>query len=238
MTVSGEPKSRKLHASLLVLLLVLFFMVYNRKFIARQMGVQTVTAPYNTQRTQAAISWNRAQIDSAHLRANDGDLVVRTGNDEVSDIFRRLNTHDATFSHIGIVFIENGTPMVYNIIGGADNPDGYIRRDSLTSFITPKKNTGFGVYRLPLTRAQKSLLRDNTVRYFTEKRSFDINFNLSTDSLLYCTEFVYKVVTETVKKKDYFEKTHNEVLDFDYIAVDNLLMHPKIKMICKVRYKQ
>jgi hypothetical protein len=238
MTGTAAPKSRKLHATLLITLLVAFIVVYNRKFILGQFDSSSKRPVLVTTKSQAAKIWNRAQMDSALSLASDGDLVVRNGNDEVSDIFRRLNTHDPSFSHIGIVFWENGTPMVYNIIGGKDNPGGYLRRDSLQSFISPRYNFAFGIYRIPFTRQQKTQLYDNVLRYFEEKRKFDVQFSLETDSLLYCTEFVYKVVSETLNKDDYFETTHNEVLNFNYVAVDNLIRQPKNKMICRVRYKQ
>jgi len=238
MNTTGEVKSRKFHASLLIILIAAFLLVYNRKYLNNEIEPDKELVLFNQYKSRSAITWNIAQVDSGIALVNDGDIIARTGNDEISDIFRRLNTHEAVYSHIGIVFFENGHPFVYNIIAGRENPDGNIRRDSLAVFISPEKNLGFGVYRLSLSKYQKEQLHTSAIRYLKENRRFDLGFDLKTDSLLYCTEFIYKLVTETSKKKNYFSLTHNEEMNFDYVTIDNILLQPKNKMICKVKYKQ
>jgi len=238
MSVTVEAKSRKFQASLLIMLIVAFIAVYNRKYLSNEIRPDEELVLFNQYKSRSAIAWNAAQVDSGIALVNNGDIIARTGNDEISDIFRRLNTHEAVYSHIGIVFFENGYPFVYNITAGKENPEGTIRRDSLATFIGPEKNLGFGIYRLSLNKNQKEQLKQSAVRYLKENRKFDLSFDLHTDSLLYCTEFIYKLVTDITKKKDYFTLTHNEEMNFDYVTVDNILLQPKNKMICKVRYKQ
>jgi len=167
----------------------------------------------------------------------DGDLVLRTGTDAVSEMFRKVNTHDKTYSHAGLVFMENGIPVVYNFMGSAEHPHAPMRRDSLNSFIDPYNNSGFAVYRFKLSAKEKEKLHDISIRYFKEGRRFDPNFNLETDSLLYCTEYIYKALNEASGKKDYFPFT--EMGDFKFIAIDDLYFHKKdMKLICKIGYKQ
>ncbi len=54
----------------------------------------------------------------------------------------------------------------------------------------PYDNTGYGVYRYKLTKSQVEKLRGLSIRYFKERRRFDLHFDMDTDSSLYCTEFV------------------------------------------------
>src|SRR5690606_28951687 len=119
----------------------------------------------------------------------------------ISALFKKVNTKDKSFSHAGIVFIENGYPFVYNCIGNANDPEALLKRDSLYAYISPYDNLGFAIYRCGINPTQIQKLHDVSIRYFKEKRKFDPHFDLATDSSLYCTEFVYKAMIETTGDK-------------------------------------
>src|SRR5690349_1299140 len=65
--------------------------------------------------------WNRQQVDLAVGRLRTGDLALRTGADATSYLLRQMNLTDKSFSHCGIVLVEQGQPFVYHCIGGEDN---------------------------------------------------------------------------------------------------------------------
>ncbi|KAA5533122.1 hypothetical protein F0919_11245 [Taibaiella lutea] len=236
MNDSSEHKSRKLQGFLLIAMLLLFGIVFNRKLIESYIYPQPKITSNTSAARRASNSWNKLFVDSSFRLVQDGDLILRTGTDAVSDMFRKANTHDKTYSHAGLVFIENGIPVVYNFMGSAQNPRALMRRDSLNSYITPYSNSGFAVYRFMLSKNEKEQLHDISVKYFKESRKFDPNFNLETDSLLYCTEYIYKALVETTHKEDYFPLT--QMADFRFIAVDNLYSRKDMKLICKIGYKQ
>jgi len=217
-------------------MLVLFLLVFNRRALFSSFFSQPVAVSLTADDKRAADPWNLAHADSARFLVKDGDLVLRSGSDPLSAMFIRVNTREKVYSHAGIVFIENGCPMVYNCVGNAADPHALLGRDSLVRFISPQHNTGFAVYRFRFSGKQVIALHDVSVKYFRERRRFDPNFSLETDSLLYCTEFVYKAVAAVTGKQDYFPVT--QVNDFSFIAPDNLYGRKDMKLICRIGYKQ
>ncbi len=236
MNHSQEHKNRKLQGALLIAMLVLFAVVYNRRWIMNRIDPQPVAAIETPGSGRAANPWNKARADSCMRMVKDGDLVLRSGSDALSALFKKVNTKDKSYSHAGIVFIENGYPFVYNSIGSADNPRALLRRDSLAAYVGPAANLGYAIYRYRLRPAQVNKLHDVVIRYFKEKRSFDPHFDLATDSALYCTEFVYKAVIETTGDKQYLPVT--KASGFSFVAVDNLFLRKDMTLVCRIAYIQ
>lgn len=174
-------------------------------------------------------------IDSAMKFLQNGDIALRTGADVISEMLRGMNQHDKTYSHCGIVMIENGYPFVYHSIGGEDNPDAQLQRDSASRFFSPVSNERLGIARLSLTKLQIDSLYGIVKRYFVAGTPFDMDFDLSTNNKLYCAEFVYKSVEEAIGDTGYFRTS--EVLNRRYVAVDNITDKKHAKMICDVQYK-
>lgn len=236
MSHSNENKSWKLQGALLVVMLLLFIAVYNRRALFHSIDPQPPVAENGPGNRRAGSLWNRTHVDSSIHIVKDGDLVLRSGADAISALFKKVNTRDKTYSHAGIVFIENGYPFVYNCIGNASDPYAFIKRDSLNTYIAPYNNTGFALYRFQLDKKQIEQLHDIAVRYYKEKRTFDPHFDLATDSALYCTEFVFKAVGEAAKDKKYFPIT--QAAHFSYVAADNLFARKDTRLVCKIAYKQ
>jgi hypothetical protein len=178
---------------------------------------------------------NYQAIDSAVHLLQDGDLVLRTGADATSVMLRQMNLTNKTYSHCGIVMIEDGYPFVYHSIGGEDNPDSKLRRDSATVFFTPVSNERLGIARLDISKDQVDRLRTITTRYWRSEVPFDLDFDLLTDDKLYCAEFVYKAVQEATADTGYFDITH--LLQRTYVGVDNLYEPRHARIICDVPYK-
>jgi hypothetical protein len=178
---------------------------------------------------------NKRAIDSAIHLLRNGDLVLRTGADATSVMLRQMNLTNKTYSHCGIVMIEDGYPFVYHSIGGEDNPDSHLRRDSATFFFSPVDNERLGIARLDISVDQVSRLRSITRRYYSAGVPFDMDFDINTNDKLYCAEFVYKAVREATADTGYFSITR--LLKHTYVGVDNLYDPRHAKIICDVRYK-
>jgi len=178
---------------------------------------------------------NRVAIDSAVRLLQSGDLVLRTGADAISVMLRQMNLRDKTYSHCGIVMVENGYPFIYHSIGGEDNPDERLRRDSASFFFSPVYNERLGVARFQIDTAQIGQLQQIVRRYYQARVPFDMDFDLGTDDRLYCAEFVYKAVQEATSDTAYFGKS--SVLAKTYVGVDNLTDARHARIICDVRYK-
>lgn len=182
-----------------------------------------------------AVRLNYEYISHAKSLLQDGDLVLRTGKDFISLTLRQFSVHDKTYSHCGIVRIENGRPYVYHAIGGEDNPDAKLRRDSFEAFCNPQYNLGFGIYRYKLTPIQLHRLDSLTDRFYRERIPFDMKFDLSTDSSFYCAEFVYKVIERATDKKEFLKTSH--IGNFTYVAIDNLFLTPNAKPVYRVVFR-
>lgn len=178
---------------------------------------------------------NIKSIDSAVQLLRDGDLALRTGADATSVMLRQMNMSDKTYSHCGIVMLENGYPFVYHSIGGEDNPDAKLRRDSASVFFTPVSNERLGVARLDVSQQQVEKLRTVAHRYWQAGIPFDLDFDILSDDRLYCAEFVYKAVREATADTGYFNVTH--LLERTYVGVDNLYDPRHARIICDVRFK-
>lgn len=213
-------------------MMVLFVLVYNR--VAINHFLHPDISAFRTLAVSTEQLKNNTLIDSCVALAKDGDLILRAGNDRLSDLFIKANAKDKTYSHAGLVFIENGYPMVYNLIGSTNNPYATIRRDSIHSFINAKTNTGFAIYRYAISHQKTEDLHQLAIQHLKDNVAFDPHFDLATDSLLYCTEFIYKAMAKITGNKNYFTLT--QTANFSYVAVDNLYYRKDTKLICKFVY--
>lgn len=179
--------------------------------------------------------WNNHAVDSCIELLQEGDLVVRRGDDMTSYMLSRMNMEDKRYSHCGLVHIENGYPFVYHSIGGEDNPDEIIRRDSANFWFSPINNLAFAIYRYNINDSLKERYMESAQEYYKIKLMFDLDFNLKSDERLYCSEMVYKAIKNTLKDSIFINTVDN--LQRNYVGIDNLYMNPKAKLICQIRFK-
>ncbi len=182
-----------------------------------------------------ATAWNRHKRDSCLGLLRTGDLLLRTGNDMTSRIFREMNRVNKTYSHGGLVVVEDGYPFVYHSIGGEDNPDERLRRDSADFFMSPANNLGFAVARYHLTDSVTGNLVGAIRTYYHRRPLFDMDFNLETDDKLYCSEFVYKALTIATGNPRFIPQT--SVLGYRFIGIDNLFINSNAFFVCELKYK-
>lgn len=196
---------------------------------------EKVPAPIATIVRREANPWNKLMVDSSVHLLQNGDLVLRTGADATSYMLRQMNLTNKTYSHCGIVMVEDGYPFVYHSIGGEDNPDEKLRRDSASFFFSPVSNERLGIARLDLSTPQIEKLHDVVKQYYKLAIPFDLDFDLVSNDRFYCAEFVYKAIREATADTGYFSQT--KLLAKTYVGVDNLYDTRHAKIICDIRYK-
>ena len=101
----------------------------------------------DTQLTSAMLAANFQRIDRAKSLIKSGDIIFRNGIDDVSRAARSMNRKDTSYSHCGVLFIENDSVFVYHALGGSYNPSQKLLREPIDSFCNPKDNDAFGIYR-------------------------------------------------------------------------------------------
>ena len=187
-------------------------------------------------------------INSVKDSIHEGDLVLRCGNDFISESLSDFSQNEKLYSHSGVAIMDNGTMYIYSNMAGDINPDEIMRRDAVDSFITPVHNIAVGIYRYDITTTELEKLKNIVHTHYTNKLQFDMNFDLATDDKMYCAEMIAKSVEQATGKRIVFskslitpglkEKYLKKLLDKkvipsatvadqrDYLALDNLYLNP------------
>ena len=178
---------------------------------------------------------NKHTVDSAVGLLKPGYVVLRMGLGADSRLLAQMNRVNKTYSHCGIVMIEHGYPFVYHSIGGEDNPDERMRRDSACVFFSPRHNTGIAIVRYDFDAGQVARLQEVVCGYYRQRPRFDMKFDLKTDDLLYCAEFVYKAINKAAGDDAYIGAT--TYLGYTFVGIDNLFINKHAHMLRQFRYK-
>ncbi len=158
-----------------------------------------------------------------------GDIVLRSGKGFISDVFRQFSKNDKKYSHAGIISLEDEQVYVYHILGGKTINGGQLRKELLSSFCDEKENSSVAVYRYDLNQKEVKNMMNALEVLKSKQMKFDSHFDLSTDSSLYCTELIYKLVEASSMKKNYLPFT---IVDGQkYIAPDNLYINSHATLI-------
>ena len=137
-------------------------------------------------------------IDSTKSIIKNGDVVFRNGIDDVSRAARSMNRKDTSFSHCGLAFIEHDSVFVYHALGGSYNPSQKLKREPLDSFCNPSENNALGIYRYKLEKEAAEKLKKTVDGYYKAGLKFDMYFNYFSDDVMYCSEFVFKSLNQSV----------------------------------------
>jgi len=195
-------------------------------------------------------------IDVVADSIREGDLVLRCGNDFISESLSDFSQKEKLYSHSGIAIIDNGAMYIYSNMAGDINPDEIMRRDVVDSFITPFHNVAVGIYRYDITTTELEKLKNIIHTHYINKLQFDMNFDLATDDKMYCAEMIAKSVEQATGKRIVFskslitpglkEKYLKKLLDKkvipsakvadqrDYLALDNLYLNPHCREVTKI----
>jgi len=173
-------------------------------------------------------------VDSIIRSLRSGDVIVRTGSGPGSELMALMNTKNKTYSHCGLVIIENGNPFVYHCIGGEENPNATMRRDSAALFLSAAHSLGFGIIRYDLSSQQLQRLAHIVNSFYSKHPKFDLCFDLKSNDRLYCSEFVYKAINAATDDSLYINTT--TAYGHTYVAIDNLFENTHAHFVCKVRF--
>ncbi len=185
--------------------------------------------------TENRLSKNKKAMDSCIALLQDGDIVLRTGSDMTSFMLTQVNLHDKTYSHCGIVLMENKKPMVYHSIGGEENPDQTLKKEPAADWFSPAINNGIGILRYHFPDSTLQNLDSVTKTMYRQKRMFDMEFDLATDDRLYCAEFVFKALRAATKDTNFLQPFH--YFGYTFVPVDNLFTPPSAQFVCRLLYK-
>jgi hypothetical protein len=166
-------------------------------------------------------NFSRVIIPDSLFRS--GDIVFRDGRGFLSNAFKKMCLTDRSYSHAGIIHIQDKCTYVLHVIGDRENKSREMRKDMLSDFCSGKISNGYAVYRSDLPGAKIDSI---AVVYYNSRLQFDDKFDLSDDDKMYCTELVSKVLCTVSGNKNYLPLT--EVAGIKYIACDNIYLSPHL----------
>ena len=125
----------------------------------------------------------------------NGDIICRLGNGYFSNLFR-LNAGDAKrFSHIGLIQKQNDSIYVYHTEASELNGVGGVYKHTLDVFL--EEAADYAVYRYTCDTIVTHKIIEQALWYFNTNVPFDLAFDLSSDSTLYCSEYVANCINLT-----------------------------------------
>ncbi len=179
--------------------------------------------------------WNRHMVDTAVSMLRSGYIVLRLGQGADSYLLSQMNQKNKNYSHCGIVMVENGYPFVYHSIGGEDNPDARMRRDSAVFFFSPPNNMGIALVHYDMDDKGVSRLRNVVYEYYRQRPKFDLKFDLKTDDHIYCAELVYKAVNKAMQDSGYIKPT--SAMGYTFVGIDDLFLNPHAAIVWQTKFK-
>lgn len=179
-------------------------------------------------------SYNQAN-ESMIQKIQSGDVILRQGKDELSQLFARLNKRHQQYSHCGIALQTDSGTFVYHIISTAQNIEGKILCEPVSTFIQPRTNAAWAIVRYDLNVNQVSDLLYQISGYAAKGVVFDKQFDLATNDKLYCSEMLYKAILLAKQDSTIIKPTTSNTGKI-YIAIDNLYEHKHCKTIGEIAY--
>ena len=150
-----------------------------------------------------------------NLHLKNGDLILRSGTSTESYVVI-LADSKTEFSHIGIISIENNTPYVIHAV---PHKNHFIKTDKLQDFLTPENPSKYAIYRANL---KEDILEKVTIEaetYYQKKYTFDTDYDLKTNTKLYCTELVLKAYQNSGIPLKINPKEFNYILGKQFIIL-------------------
>jgi len=172
------------------------------------------------------------EISNVKGLLKNGDVIVRNGTDEVSRAARSFNRKDKTYSHCGIIQVENDTVFVYHALGGSYNPSQKLLRQPLEVFCDPKKVDRVAVFRYSLDSKEDNKLTAWVHERYAAELPFDTFFNFYTDDKMYCSEFVFKAL-DIAKNGALFQLLPGNAGPV-YVSIDDLYLNRNAKEVVKI----
>ncbi len=136
---------------------------------------------------------NKEQLKSACL-------VCRLGNGYFSKLFRQYASKEQRFSHIGIISVERDTLFVYHAEASELTGIGFVKRETLGSFLYGINTYSF--FKLNYPDSTKSKIIENVKSYHARKTSFDMSFDNQDDTELYCTELIAVSINHALNRDE------------------------------------
>jgi uncharacterized protein YycO len=161
-------------------------------------------------------------IFTNQIELQNGDLIFRRGRSIESQIVL-LTDRNSKYSHVGIIYLKDKKPFVVHSVP-SENGTEYelIKMERVEKFLSEDKAAQFAVFRL-----EDSLMNTTRVasefayNYYLNKFRFDNQYDLNSDTKLYCTELIWKAY-----KNAGVDLVQNRLHDINFIVINKKMIMP------------
>lgn len=150
----------------------------------------------------------------------NGDLIFRKGRSLESFIVC-LADEEKEFSHVGLIVLRKGIPFVIHAVPGeSDRVEDFIKMERVEAFLSTEKASAFAVYRPEFETEIVKHATEIALQFYESKYTFDYEYNLNSESKLYCTELIFKAFREAgVQLTGIYQST----VDFGFVQKQIIL---------------
>lgn len=161
-----------------------------------------------------------SNLDTTTLsKINNGDLILRCGRSTESFAVY-LADDNSEFTHIGIISIEN---EITYVIHAVPHKNKLVKKENINEFLKSKNASKYAVYRSNYNPFFLNKVVKEANSFYTQKYEFDNEYDLTTNTKLYCTELVLKAFNNVglslkVKTKEfnYMLGKHNIIFPSEF----------------------
>ncbi|MDR2476768.1 MAG: hypothetical protein LBD18_03160 [Treponema sp.] len=154
--------------------------------------------------------------DSLFEIVREGDIICRLGDRLWSQLFKDVSVADKRYSHMGVIYINNGLINVINAEGNTGHGRDSVNEISLDEFL--KVARAVGVYRIKDIEGRQ--IANLAIEYMGTP--FDWQFDLYDESKLYCTELLYVILKRIDPKLKlntvYIKELGKEIISLESIS--------------------
>ena len=156
------------------------------------------------------------------MKIKNGDLIFRRGISLESQIVL-LSDRESEYSHVGIIYLINDKPYVIHSVPAEDKTENdNVRLEKLEKFLSEDRASKFALYRLKDELNNKpGYAASFAYDCYLHNYSFDNDFDLVSNSKLYCTELVWKAF-----KSVGVDLVENRYKSMNFIMINKKMIMP------------
>jgi len=140
-----------------------------------------------------------------------GDIIMKNGKGLVSRKIVNTLAEDVPFSHIGIYYKTSDTAYVIHSVSGDSIKQDGVQAISLQDFIRDSKPESVCFVRRRVKQEYRYQFAEEVNKMAEQKLGFDMKFDISDSSKIYCEELAYWAFLRTGDSLELMKKSIGDV---------------------------
>ena len=154
-----------------------------------------------------------------------GDLICRYGTDIISYMLQQSNPRKKWYSHCGILIDSNKKYWVVHIMGNRG-----VSIEAIENFCDPSVASKVGIYRYAIADSLRKTIGEKARALLTQSIAFDFEFDLQTNNKLYCSELVWTLLPDSIKKSVSIDTYKHKPVCYIDALHDSLIAKPIVNL--------